>query len=334
MTHLAFAATDQALTDAGLDPATVPEFDLGVVTANSSGGAHFGQSELQKLYSEGPHAVGAYMSIAWFYAATTGQLSIRHGARGACGVIAAEQAGGLDAYGQARRNLRKGGKVMICGGTDASLTPYGLIAQLANGLMSQRDDPLRAFLPFDADASGYVSGEGGAIMVVEDAGAARARGVDRFYAEVAGYAATFDPRRETGREPGLRRAIELALADAKVRPEQVDVVFADGYGVPRLDLVEAQALARVFGEHGVPVTVPKTMTGRLYAGGAPLDVATAVLALRDAVIPPTVNVAQLATGCRIDLVRDEPREAPLRTVLVAARGHGGYNAALVLTQSP
>ena len=331
MTHLAFAATEQALADAGLDPATVPEFDLGVVTANSSGGAHFGQSELQKLYSEGPYAVGAYMSIAWFYAATTGQLSIRHGARGACGVIATEQAGGLDAFGQARRNLRKGGRAVLCGGTDASLTPYGLVAQLANGLLSQRDDPLRAYLPFDADASGYVSGEGGAIMVVEDADAARARGVDRFLAEVAGYAATFDPRQQTRREPGLRRAIELALADAQVRPQDVDVVFADGYGVPRLDLVEAQALMRTFGERGVPVTVPKTMTGRLYAGGAPLDVATAVLAMRDSVIPPTVNVTSLAPGCRIDLVRDEPREAQLRTVLVAARGHGGFNAALVLT---
>ena len=331
MTHLAFAATEEAIADAALDPAAMAEFELGVVTANSSGGAHFGQSELQKLYGEGPHAVGAYMSIAWFYAATTGQLSIRHGARGACGVIAAEQAGGLDAYGQARRNLRKGGKAVLCGGTDASLTPYGLVAQLANGLLSESDDPLRAFLPFDADANGYVSGEGGSIMVVEDATAARVRGVDRCYAELAGYAATFDPRPGGDREPGLRRAVELALADARVRPDQVDVVFADGYGVPSLDLIEARALMRTFGEYGVPVTVPKTMTGRLYAGGAPLDVATAVLAMRDGVIPPTVNVTELAPGCRIDLVRDEPREVPVRTVVIAARGHGGYNAALVLT---
>jgi act minimal PKS chain-length factor (CLF/KS beta) len=330
MTHLAFAATDEALADAGIDPAQWSDFELSVVTANSSGGAQFGQSELQKLYAEGPHAVGAYMSIAWFYAATTGQLSIRHGMRGPCGVIATEQAGGLDALGHARRALGKGARVVAAGGSDASMTPYGLVAQYANGRLSECDDPQRAYLPFDAEASGYVAGEGGAIMMVEDAGSARSRGAERIYGELAGYAATFDPAPDSGREPNLRRAAELALADAGLRPSDVDVVFADGYGVPGLDRVEADALTALFGPNGVPVTVPKTMCGRLYAGGAALDVVTALLSIRDAVVPPTVNVGELAPGIALDLVR-EPREIGVRTALVLARGHGGFNSAVVVT---
>ena len=329
MTQLAFVATEEALRDAEVDPAAQSEYEMSVVTANSFGGAEFGQHELQNLYQEGPHSVGAYMSIAWFYAATTGQLSIRHGMRGACGVIASEQAGGLDVLGHARRLLAKGSRLVLCGGTDAATTPYCLVAQYTTGLMSEQTGPTRAYLPFDVDASGYVGADGTAIVIVEDAVAARRRGA-RIYGEIIGYAATFDPRPDSGREPTLQRAITHALADAAMSPSDVDVVFADGYAVPDRDLQEAVALNVVFGRRGVPVTVPKTMTGRLYAGGATLDVATALLAMQEGVIPPTANVTELASGCDIDLVRGEAREMPLGVALVLARGNGGFNAALIV----
>ncbi|GGS91762.1 ketosynthase chain-length factor [Streptomyces cinerochromogenes] len=329
MTQYAFAAADEALADASLDTDAFADLDLAVITANSSGGVEFGQRELQKLYSEGPQAVGAYMSIAWFYAATTGQLSIRHGMRGPCGVLCSEQAGGLDVLAQARRVLARGTRVVLSGGTDASLSPYGLVCQLSNGRLSERHRPDRAFVPFDREASGYVPGEGGAILVVESLDQARARSAPQVYALIAGYAATFDPRPGSGRPPGLRRAIELALADAGLRPADVDVVLADGHGVPELDRQEAEAINTVFGPGSVPVSVPKTMTGRLYAGGAPLDVAAAVLALRDQIIPPAVNTAA-DPAHRLDVVTDRPRRAALRTALVLARGYGGFNAAVVL----
>ncbi|WP_329081907.1 ketosynthase chain-length factor [Streptosporangium sp. NBC_01469] len=330
MTHLALAASEMALADAGIDPARQPEYEMAVMTANSSGGNEFGQREIQALWSNGPRHVGAYQSIAWFYAASTGQISIRHGMRGPCGVIATEQAGGLDTVAQARRVLRGGTGVVLTGGTDASLSPYGLVTQMPTGMLSRSADPDRAYLPFDIEACGYVPGEGGAMLVMEDEGAARARGAERIYGEIAGYAATFDPRPGSDRQPGLRRAIEGALTDARVTPEEVDVVFADAKGVQGADLRESQALAEVFGPFGVPVTAPKTMTGRLYAGGAALDLAAALLAVHHSVIPPTTNVARLAPGCDIDLVRDVPREKSVRTALVLARGHGGFNAALVV----
>jgi act minimal PKS chain-length factor (CLF/KS beta) len=202
--------------------------------------------------------------------------------------------------------------------------------QVKSGLLSTRDDASRAYLPFDTDACGYVPGEGGAILVVEDAKAAQERGAPRIYGEIAGYAATFDPAPGSGRKPGLGRAARLAISDAGLSVADIDVVFADAAGVPGLDRIEATTITALFGPRGVPVTAPKTMTGRLYSGGAALDVVTALLSIRDQVIPPTINVAKQVPGDDLDLVLGEPRRTAVRTVLVLARGHGGFNAAMVI----
>ncbi|AUG78904.1 3-oxoacyl-(Acyl-carrier-protein) synthase [Kitasatospora sp. MMS16-BH015] len=331
-THLALTASEAALADAGVDPAGLPEYEMAVVTASSSGGTEFGQREMSALYQHEPEWVGAYQSIAWFYAATTGQLSIRHKMRGPCGVLCGEQAGGLDAIGQARRLTRRGARLVLTGGTDASLCPYGLAAQLATGKLSTVPDPYRAYLPFDRTAAGHLPGEGGAILVLESAASAAERGAGQRYGTVLGYAAGFDPAPGSGRPPALARTVHQALADARLSASDIDVVFADGSGTPAEDLAEAEAITAVFGPRGVPVTVPKVLTGRLYGGGAPLDVATALLALRDGVIPHTAGVESLAPGCEIDLVTQAPRTAPLRRALVLARGHGGFNSALILAR--
>ncbi|MCD7445168.1 ketosynthase chain-length factor [Streptomyces lincolnensis] len=333
MTHLALAAAEWALADAGVDTQRLGEYDAAVVTANSSGGYEFGQREMQALWSQGPRSVGAYQSIAWFYAASTGQISIRHKFRGPCGVIASEQAGGIDAAAQAMRTVRAGTRLAVTGGTDASLSPWGFVSQLATGRLSERPDPRRAYVPFDTEACGYVPGEGGAMLVVESAAAASARGARRIYGQLRGSATTFDPRPGSGRPPALRRAIESALADAGVRASDIDVVFADGMGVPEYDAAEAAALTDVFGRHGVPVTVPKTMTGRLYAGGAALDVVTALLSVRDGVIPPSVSITRPVPDYGLDLVIGRPVRRTVRNALVVARGYGGFNAALVVGEN-
>ncbi|HZF91503.1 ketosynthase chain-length factor [Streptomyces sp.] len=330
--QFALLAGEEALRDARVRPGDLPPFGMGVITASSSGGNAFGQREIEALWSKGPRHVGPYQSIAWFYAATTGQLSIRHGMKGPCGVVVAEQAGGLDAIAQARSALVRGDAAMVLtGGTEAPLSPYALTCQSTSGWLSGGADPRRAYLPFDAAARGHVPGEGGALLVLEAADAARERGADRPYGEVAGHGATFDPRPGTASSgpTALRRAVELALADAGVVPGDVDVVFADAAGVPEADRAEARCLAEVFGPRGVPVTAPKAGYGRLYAGGAPLDVVTALLALREQVIPPTPREVVPDSGHRIDLVT-QPRETPLRTALVIARGYGGFNSALVV----
>ncbi|MFE2558249.1 ketosynthase chain-length factor [Streptomyces sp. NPDC059352] len=329
MTRLALVAADCAFEDAGVKPGDIPEFDMGVVTASTSGGFEFGQNELQKLWSQGSQYVSAYQSFAWFYAVNSGQISIRNGMRGPSGVVVSDHAGGLDAIAQARRQIRKGSKLIFSGGFDASICPWGWVAQIAGGRLTTSDQPERAYLPFDAAASGYVPGEGGALLILEDQQSALERDAANVYGEVAGYGATFDPKPGSGREPGLRRAIEVALADAGVEAGQVDVVFADAAGTPRLDREEADAITAVFGPAGVPVTAPKTMIGRLYSGAAPVDVVSAVLAIREGLIPPTTNVV-LSPEYDIDLVTGQPRTASVRTALVLARGYGGFNSAVVI----
>ncbi|MFD5655586.1 ketosynthase chain-length factor [Streptomyces sp. NPDC127039] len=327
MTRLALVAADWALADAGTVPADLPAYDMGVVTASCSGGFEFGQGELRNLWSRGSQYVSAYQSFAWFYAVNSGQISIRNGMKGPSGVVVSDQAGGLDALAHARRQIRKGTRLIMSGSIDASICPWGWVAQLAGGRLTTEQEPERAYLPFDAAASGHVPAEGGALLVLESERSAAERGA-RVYGEIAGYAATFDPAPGSGRPPGLRKAIELALADAGVDAGDVDVVFADAAAVPELDRAEADALNAVFGPHGVPVTAPKTMTGRLYSGAAPLDVATALLAARDGLVPATTHV-EPDTSYDLDLVT-EARPADLRTALVLARGEGGFNSALVV----
>lgn len=322
MTRLALVSADWALEDAGVVPDTLPAYDMGVITASHSGGFEFGQKELQALWSKGGRYVSAYQSFAWFYAVNSGQISIRNGMRGPSGVVVSDQAGGLDALAQARRQIRKGTPVIVSGAIDASICPWGWVAQLASGRLSRATDPGRAYVPFDDGAAGHVPGEGGALLILEDADHARARGARQVYAEIAGHASTFDPAPGSGRGPALQRAVEQALRDGETAPDEVDVVFADAAAVPDLDRVEAEAISKVFGPRAVPVTAPKTMTGRLYSGAAPLDVATACLSIRDGVIPPTINTA-LSPHYDIDLVTGPPRDTPVRAALVLARGYGG-----------
>ncbi|GAA1834482.1 ketosynthase chain-length factor [Luedemannella flava] len=328
MTQLALVAADWALDDAGIRPQDLSAFDMGVITASFSGGFEFGQGELANLWGKGSQYVSAYQSFAWFYAVNSGQISIRNGMKGPSGVVVADQAGGLDAVAQARRQIRKGTNLIVSGAVDATICPWGWVALQSSNRLSTCEEPALAYRPFDEGARGHVPGEGGAILILESASAARARGA-RVYGEIAGYGATFDPRPGSGGEPALRAAIELALVDAGVAAAEVDVVFADAAGEPELDRAEADALAAVFGPRAVPVTAPKTMTGRLYSGAAPLDLAAAFLAMEEGLIPPTVNVDPVAEY-QLDLVVSAPRPAELRTALVVARGHGGFNSAMVV----
>ena len=330
-THFAMAATVMALDDARLGRADVDSpYAVGVVTAAGSGGGEFGQRELQKLWGQGSRYVGPYQSIAWFYAASTGQISIRGGFKGPCSVVASDEAGGLDALAHAARAVVRGTDTVVVGAAEAPLAPYSMVCQLGYPELSTVDDPARAYQPFTAAACGFVPAEGGAMLVVEEESAARRRGVAP-RATVAGHAATFTgaSRWEESRQ-GLAHAIRTALAEADCPPEEVDVVFADALGVAEADRAEALAIADALGAHArrVPVTAPKTGTGRAYCGAPVLDTVTAVLAMEHGLIPPTPNVLDVCHD--LDLVTSRARSTQLRTALVLSRGLMGSNAALVL----
>ncbi|MFJ8474511.1 beta-ketoacyl synthase N-terminal-like domain-containing protein [Kitasatospora sp. NPDC094011] len=329
-THYAMAAADLAVADAGFRPDPEQPFTVGVVTAAGSGGGEFGQRELQQLWGQGPRFVGPYQSIAWFYAASTGQISIRGGYKGPCAVVASDEAGGLDALAHAARSVARGTDAVVVGAAEAPLAPYSMVCQLGYPELSLADRPEAAYLPFTAQACGFAPAEGGAMLLVEDEQAARRRGAT-VRAHLAGHGATFTgASRWEGSREGLAAAIRIALDEARTAPEEIDVVFADALGVPAADRAEALALADALGPAAerVPVTAPKSGTGRAYCGAPMLDVTAAVLAMEDGVLPPTPNVTEVCHD--LALVTGRARPAELRTALVLSRGLMGSNSALVL----
>jgi minimal PKS chain-length factor (CLF/KS beta) len=325
-----FAATQEALNDSGVDLSTVDPYEAAVALASSSGGNEFGQGELQALWSEPSGQVSVYQSIAWFYAASVGQISILHQLKGQCAVLVAEAAGGLDSFAQATRTIRRGTKVVLAGGTEGPLSPYALTCQLSTRRLSTSDDVATAYQPFSVGARGYVAAEGGAVLMVEDLDHARARGAD-IYGEVLGWAATHDGRATRPGDGGsveqYERAMRIALDRAGRSASDVDVVFPDAVGVREADLVEATAIRSVYGD--VAVTTQKAQIGRMYQGGAAIDVATALQAIRYDTLPVAHGLGDVAPGYELNFVREAtPRHVDV--AVVNARGYDGYNTSLVV----
>ncbi|MFG3253166.1 beta-ketoacyl synthase N-terminal-like domain-containing protein [Streptomyces sp. NPDC048172] len=334
-THLALAASDMALREAALVPAELPPYAVGVVTASCAGGVEFGQREIQRLWSQGPTHVGPYQSIAWFYAASTGQISLRHGLKGPSGVVVTDEAGGLDAVAYADREIRRGTAAMLAGGAEAPLSPFSMACQFGHGMLSTASEPAHAYLPFTNGARGFVPAEGGAVFLVEERTAALERGAEPL-ARVAGHGTTFTgPADHPASAAGLETAARQAFAEAGLGPGDIDVVFADALGVPEADAAEADALRALFGPRlpRIPVTAPKTGTGRAYSGAAALDAAHAVRTLRHGDVPPTPYVTAPGPGFEdLDLVTGRARTTRPRTALLLARGLSGNNSALILTR--
>lgn len=326
-----FAAAQEALADSGVDLSTVDPYEAAVALASSSGGNEFGQGELQALWATADGKVSVYQSIAWFYAASVGQISILHQLKGQCSVLVAEAAGGLDSFAQAARTIRRGTKIVLAGGTEAPLSPYALTCQLSTGRLSTSVSPGTAYQPFSVGASGYVPAEGGAVLLVEDLDHALARGAD-IHGEILGWAATHDGRAtrpgDGGSEEQYARAMRQALSRAEVSASDVDVVFPDAVGVPAADRVEAAAIRSVFGDD-VPVTTQKARHGRMYQGGAAVDVATALQAMRYDTVPAAHGLGEAAPGCELNFVRENTARRTSIAV-VNARGYDGYNTSLVI----
>ncbi|MBH5129538.1 MULTISPECIES: beta-ketoacyl synthase N-terminal-like domain-containing protein [unclassified Streptomyces] len=336
LTRLALLSSDEALADAGIDPAALDGYAMGTAVTGVTGGLEFGQRQLQLQWGTGWESVSPYMSFAWYYAVHTGQVSIRHGMRGPGGVVVSEQAGGLDSLAFARRRVRTGTAVMTAGGFDSMLCPYGMsVLSVADGV-SRDGDPARAGLPFCAASTGFVPGEGGAVLVVEPGAGAAERGAPHRYGLIAGHGAAFDPDPAGSggsSRSGLLRAARAALRDAGLTPDDIGVVFADGVGSGPLDRAEAAVLTGLFGSRRVPVSAPKALVGRMLSGGSALDVVAALLTLRDGLIPAVPGVRREDVDPRVELVVGEPRAERVESALVLARGHGGFASALVLTRA-
>jgi 3-oxoacyl-[acyl-carrier-protein] synthase II len=338
-THFAFASAAEALADSSLDLTAEPKSRVGIVLAANYGGLGHVLSSLTRLHQKGPSFVSAYMATAWLPSAPVGQLSIFYGTTGYSKTVVADAAGGTCAIGTAFRAIRRGdADVVLAGGFEIPLAEAA-IASLATWEDICRDggDPAGAFRPFDLDRRGVVIAEGGGILVLEELERARARGAP-IYAEVAGFGQTTDGVALHQFAPDgeqYARAMRLALAEGGIEPNDVDYVNADGHATEHADRAEARAIERLLGERAttVPVSAPKSMTGNALAGAGPIDAAFALLAMRDGIVPPTINLERQDPECRLALQANEAANRHIDVALVCSRGTSGANAVLALRRA-
>jgi 3-oxoacyl-(acyl-carrier-protein) synthase len=333
MTHLALAAVDEALRDSGLTLREEEPDRIGAVIANTFGGVEYIVEQIEAMYVRGPRAMSAYSAIAWLQLANAGQVSLRYGLQGYCKAPVNDTAGGLDALGIAYQAIQRGAAdVLIAGGCEAPLHPFVLAALAHSGYLAHGDDPC-GYRPFDRRANGFILAEGAGIGILEEYEHALRRGA-RIYGEVVGYSQTNDAC--TLRAPAIdgaryAQAIARVMRQGELQAGEIGFISLDGRALPAADLAEADALARVFGHEldRLPVSIPRTMHGHSYAAAGAIDTITALLALENSVIPPTINTTQLCQVHHLNLIR-EPRSAALDSVLIGGRTISGVNAVLAV----
>jgi 3-oxoacyl-[acyl-carrier-protein] synthase II len=333
--QFAVAAARQAVADAGLDPGRAPE-RVGVVINSAVSGLPETESSVRGLIATGVRAVSAYYVPSMISNMPACEVAIDLGVHGPVNASALACASGNASLLEARRLiLADEADVVIAGGTDAAITPV-MFAGLANiGPLSERnDEPERASRPFDADRDGFVFGEGAVVFVVESATHAAAREA-HVYGTLAGGALTADAFHIVAPEPSgehAARAIELALERTRTAPDEVDYICAHGTGTRANDVAETRAVRRALGPAAeeVPISSPKSVAGHLIAAAGALSVLASLLAMRDGIVPPTINLEHPDPECDLDYVPGSARPATVRTALVNAFGFGGQNCVVVL----
>jgi len=333
--QFALASALMAVEDAGLEIDEENADRVGVIVGSGIGGLATMEEQKTVLEDKGPARVSPFLVPMMIVDLAAGHISIRLGAKGINYAPVSACATGTHSIGEAGEAIRRGdADVVIAGGFDCGVTPLGLAGfSSARSLSTRNDDPQGASRPFDADRDGFVMGEGGAILVLEDLEHARSRGA-RIYAELSGYGASADAYHLTAPDPsgdGARRAMRQALERAGAAPSAVDYINAHGTSTELGDAAETGAIKQVFGADAPPVSSTKSMTGHLLGGAGSLEAAICVLAIRDGVLPPTINYTTPDPECDLDYVPNTAREADIRSALSNSFGFGGHNATLFFT---
>lgn len=333
--QLAVAAADFALGLAKLEITPSIADAVGVYVASGIGGFDIIEREHSKLIEGGPGRISPFFIPAAIINLASGVISIRYGARGPNSATATACSASAHAVGDSFRIIERGdADVMICGGTEAAITPMGIGGFAAmKALSTQNEQPACASRPFDAERDGFVVGEGAGILVLESLDHAQKRNAP-IVAELVGYGMAGDANHIT--QPaedgnGAYRVMSAALRDAGVEAQQVSYVNAHGTSTPLGDAIETLALKRVFGEHArkLAVSSTKSMTGHLLGGAGGLEAGISALALREQRLPPTINYAHPDPACDLDYVPNHSRKASFEYALSNSFGFGGTNAALL-----
>jgi 3-oxoacyl-[acyl-carrier-protein] synthase II len=333
--QLALAAADFAMKMSALEVTPDIADSTGVYIGSGIGGFDVIEREHSKYLAGGPGKISPFFIPATIVNLASGHVSIRYGAKGPNSATATACSASAHAIGDAFKIIqRSDADVMIAGGTEAAITPMSVGGFAAMRALSTRNnEPERASRPFDAERDGFVVGEGAGVLVLESLEYAQRRGA-KIIAEIVGYGMSGDAYHITqpaeGGDGGYRVAL-AAMRDAKITPNDVSYVNAHGTSTPIGDAIETAALKRVFGERAkkVPISSTKSMTGHLLGGAGGLEAGISVLALRDQILPPTVNYENPDPACDLDYVPNHARKAAVHYALSNSFGFGGTNASLI-----
>jgi 3-oxoacyl-[acyl-carrier-protein] synthase II len=336
--QLALAAAKMALEDSGIDVENLRRRDrFGVIVSSGIGGLKTLQDQLTILLTKGPSRTSPFTIPMLISNMASGLISMEYDLRGPNMCIVTACATSNNAIGESWRTIKFGdADIFLAGGSEAGIVAIGLAGFSAMKALSTRnDEPERASRPFDRDRDGFVIGEGAGIVVVEELEHAKARGA-KIYCELTGYGLSADAYHMTAPPPGgegAARAMQLALEHARVSPDQVDYINAHATSTDIGDLCETRAIKHVFGEQAYKVSISstKSMTGHLLGGAGGIEMAACALAIRDSVIPPTINLENPGEGCDLDYTPNVAREKRVRVALTNSFGFGGHNATLVAT---
>lgn len=334
--QMAVVAAAEALADARLSLSADIRDRVGVTIATALGGVERIDAESPHLYGGRPTRVSPFLLPMLIGNMAASAVSIQFGIRGPSNTSVGACAAGTMALMEARRWIQtEEADYVLAGGTEAAITPAVWAALCSVGALSSRnEEPEKASRPFERDRDGFVFAEGAVVFLVEREDVARAREA-HVYAELAGAGLTSDAHHETAPRPEgdvAAQAIRLALRDARARPDEVDLIIAHGTGTPINDIAETRAIKNALGAHArsVPVTAPKSMVGHLIGGAGALSILIGVLAMRDGVIPPTINLDIPDPACDLDYVPFRARTASVRFAIANAFGFGGQNCVVAV----
>jgi 3-oxoacyl-[acyl-carrier-protein] synthase II len=335
-TQLAMAAAKMALQDSGIDVANLKQRDrFGVIVSTGIGGLKTLQDQLRILLTRGPGRNSPFTIPMLISNMASGIISMEFDLRGPNLCIVTACATSNNAIGESWRLIKFGdADVFLAGGSEASIVEIGVAGFSAMKALSTRnDEPERASRPFDRDRDGFVMSEGAGVVVVEELEHAKERGA-KIYCELTGYGLSADAYHMTAPPPnaeGAARAMQLALEHARISSDQVDYINAHATSTDIGDVSETRAIKQVFGEHAhkVSISSTKSMTGHLLGGAGAVEMAACALAIRDGVIPPTINLENPGEECDLDYTPNVAREKRVRVALNNSFGFGGHNATLV-----
>ncbi|NQD67546.1 beta-ketoacyl-ACP synthase II [Bacillus haikouensis] len=333
-THYAVAASMMAVKDSKLEITEENAPRVGVWIGSGIGGMETFENQYETFQKRGYRRVSPFFVPMIIPDMATGQVSIMLGAKGVNSCTVTACATGTNSIGDAFKVIQRGdADIMISGGAEAPITKMSVAGFCANTALSTNTDPEKASRPFDANRDGFVMGEGAGVVVLEELEHALRRGAP-IYAEVVGYGSTGDAHHITAPAPageGGARAMKMALDDGGVRPEEMDYINAHGTSTPYNDKFETMAVKEVFGEHAYKLAMSstKSMTGHLLGAAGGVEAIFTVLAMKDSVLPPTINIDTPDPDCDLDYVANKARKQEVNVAMSNSLGFGGHNATLV-----